>query len=200
LIDMAKPKSEERRNALLEAAIRIFAKQGLSAPTSAISREAGVAEGTLFTYFPTKEALVGAIYVGLKQDLGNTLLAGFPRKKGVVDRFRHMWNHYVDWGAAHPEAARVLREIDVRGSLGVEAQAVDAQGAAFFGELARAAREQHVIRKELSDAYLWAAINALSAMTIELMIRDPENAPRYRSEGFRLLRSGASQPGRGRAR
>jgi AcrR family transcriptional regulator len=191
---MARPKSEQRRNAILEAAIRIFARDGLSAPTSAISRAAGVAEGTLFTYFPTKDALVDAIYLDLKADLGNSLLAGFPRRENVVNRFRHMWNHYVDWGAAHPAAARVLREIEVRGFLSTKARAIDAQGAAFFGDLARAAREQHTIRKDLSDAYLWAAVNALSAMTIDLMSRDPKNAARYRSEGFELLLSGASQP------
>jgi AcrR family transcriptional regulator len=47
---MARAKSEDKRNAILSAATEVFAERGLGAATSAISHEAGVAEGTLFTY------------------------------------------------------------------------------------------------------------------------------------------------------
>ena len=58
---MARPRSEDKRNAILDAAIAEFASRGAwSTPTSAISRAAGVAEGTLFTYFANKEVLVMA--------------------------------------------------------------------------------------------------------------------------------------------
>ena len=43
---MARPKSEDKRNAILDAATRVFAERGLTAaPTSEISKQAGVAEG-----------------------------------------------------------------------------------------------------------------------------------------------------------
>jgi AcrR family transcriptional regulator len=52
---MARPKSDDKRNAILTAAIATFAARGVwSTPTSAISKAAGIAEGTLFTYFGTK--------------------------------------------------------------------------------------------------------------------------------------------------
>jgi len=42
---MARPKSEDKRNAILDAATRLFAERGLTAaPTSEISKQAGVAE------------------------------------------------------------------------------------------------------------------------------------------------------------
>jgi hypothetical protein len=50
---MAKPKSEDKRNALLSAAVQVFAERGLGAPTAAIMSAAGIAEGSLFTYFKT---------------------------------------------------------------------------------------------------------------------------------------------------
>jgi AcrR family transcriptional regulator len=46
---MAKPKSEDKRNAIVSAATRVFAERGLGAPTAAITSAAGVAEGSLFT-------------------------------------------------------------------------------------------------------------------------------------------------------
>jgi DNA-binding transcriptional regulator YbjK len=58
---VARPKSEDKRNAILDAATRLFAKRGLTAaPRSEISKQAGVAEGTLFTYFKTKDDLINA--------------------------------------------------------------------------------------------------------------------------------------------
>lgn len=50
---MSRPRSDEKRKALLEAATRIIVTQGLSAPTADIVKEAGVANGSLFTYFET---------------------------------------------------------------------------------------------------------------------------------------------------
>ena len=59
---MARPKSEDKRNAILDAATRVFAECGLTAaPTSEISRRAGVADGPLFTYFKTKDDLINAV-------------------------------------------------------------------------------------------------------------------------------------------
>ena len=53
----AQTKLETRRR-ILEAARRLFAQQGFeSATTRDIAREAKVAAGTVFNYFPTKEAI-----------------------------------------------------------------------------------------------------------------------------------------------
>lgn len=54
---MARPKSDEKRNAILLAATRVIVKQGLSAPTAGIAKKAGVPNGSLFTYFETKADL-----------------------------------------------------------------------------------------------------------------------------------------------
>lgn len=52
----------ERRAQILEAAGRVFARRGFrGATTREIAREAGVAEGTLFRYFPTKRHLLLAL-------------------------------------------------------------------------------------------------------------------------------------------
>jgi AcrR family transcriptional regulator len=54
---MPRPKSDKKRSAILEAATRIIVTQGLSASTAGIANAAGVANGTLFTYFETKTDL-----------------------------------------------------------------------------------------------------------------------------------------------
>jgi AcrR family transcriptional regulator len=49
---------ENTKRAILRAALKLFAEKGFyRTTTKAISRKAGIAEGTLFNYFPTKEDL-----------------------------------------------------------------------------------------------------------------------------------------------
>jgi hypothetical protein len=90
-VPVARPKSEDKRNAILDAATRVFAERGLTAaPTSEISKEAGVAEGTLFTYFKTKDDLMNALYREIKLELADAMMSGFPRKKSVRTRLQHV--------------------------------------------------------------------------------------------------------------
>ncbi len=49
----------ETRERILKAALRLFAKRGFEATTTRdLAETAGVAEGTLFRYFPTKKAIL----------------------------------------------------------------------------------------------------------------------------------------------
>ena len=49
---MSRPKSDEKRSAILEAATRIIVTQGLSGPTAGIAKEAGVAKPRVFNADP----------------------------------------------------------------------------------------------------------------------------------------------------
>jgi AcrR family transcriptional regulator len=67
----------ERRDRLYDAAVTLFREQGYENTTvDQITRQAGVAKGTFFNYFPTKDALLR--YVGAREigRLGVASLAG----------------------------------------------------------------------------------------------------------------------------
>ena len=105
---MAKPKSEDRRKAILAAAARVFATQGLGAPTLSIAKEAGVSNGSLFGYFDTKATLLNALFVDLKTEMGAAAIDGPP--EGSSDRYQlqHLWNGWLDWATSFPEKRRAL--------------------------------------------------------------------------------------------
>ena len=71
---MARPLSEEKKQALLTAATHAIAQLGISASTAIIAKKAEVAEGTLFRYFPTKDALFNALYLHLKKSLCSAIM------------------------------------------------------------------------------------------------------------------------------
>src|SRR5882757_3899396 len=111
--EMAKPKSEDKRNAILSAATQVFADRGLGAPTAAITSVAGVAEGSLFTYFKTKDELINALYREIKLELADAMMSDFPRKKNVRTRLRHVWDRYLKWGIANAKERKVLAQLTV---------------------------------------------------------------------------------------
>ena len=53
--------ARRNRDAMLTAARRVFAREGLDAPLDAVARAAGVSRATQHRHFPTRESLVRAI-------------------------------------------------------------------------------------------------------------------------------------------
>lgn len=104
---MARPKSEDKKQALLEAATQAIAQSGIAASTAVIARNAGVAEGTLFRYFATKDELINTLYLHLKQDLCQSMIMELDRS--ITDAkmmTRFIWNSYISWGLNHPAHQR----------------------------------------------------------------------------------------------
>lgn len=54
--------AQRNRDALLIHAAQMFADRGAEAPLEEIARGAGVGIGTLYRHFPTREALIAAVY------------------------------------------------------------------------------------------------------------------------------------------
>lgn len=109
---MARPKSEDKKQALLKAATAAFAQSGIAASTSAIARSAGVAEGTLFRYFATKDELLNELYLAIKLRLVRTMIAGLdPDEKRPKENARNIWNSYIDWGVRNPMEHKAIRRM-----------------------------------------------------------------------------------------
>ena len=73
---MARPKSEDKKQALLDAATSAIAQYGIAASTALIARRAGVAEGTLFCDFATKYDSLNAPYLHLQTCLFGVMETG----------------------------------------------------------------------------------------------------------------------------
>ena len=191
---MARPKSEDKRNAILDAATRLFAERGLTAaPTSEISKQAGVAEGTLFTYFKTKDDLISALYREIKLELADAMMSDFPRKKNVRTRLRHVWDRYMNWGIANPNQRKVLAQLQVSEVLTKESR--DAASALFveFQVMIRDAIEQRVFRNDLPVELISKSLAALVEATIDLTVSNPSQAKNYRDGGFQMFWAGVTK-------
>ena len=186
---MARPKTEERRNAILDAATETIALRGVSASTAAIASKAGVSEGTIFTYFPTKDELLNALYRELKLEIAGLLMSSFPRRASVRSRIQHIWNHYVEWGSKNFSKFQALQQLTIWAGLTDEAKAAGIQQFENIRQIYADATAQHLWRP-LSQEHVGLTMTALSDMTINIIRKYPAEAVMYRETGFALFWNG----------
>ena len=163
---MPRPRSEDKRNAILQAAIVEFAAGGVwTTPTSAISRAAGVAEGTLFTYFATKDALVNELYRALKLELAEVMLSTYPANGDARAKLKHIWTRYVHWGVANPDKFKVMAQLRLSDQVSEESRDF---GRAPFIELERLASDciKRKIIRNYPVAFIGAMLGGLAETTM----------------------------------
>ena len=182
---MARPRSGDKRRAILDAALRICAERGISgAPTSAISKAAGIAEGSLFTYFNTKDELLGELYLELRMEFSRHL-TDFPFGKDVYTRLKYIWDKYLDLGAAHPEQLKVLAQLRASGKLFRENETPPLALVEILKGTAEAAQGTEL--GKLPAEYLVLMFRAQAEITLEYINAHPESSAMCRELGFKML-------------
>ncbi len=179
---MARPLSEDKRDAILASAAELVAALGTGAPTARIARGAGVAEGTLFTYFPDKDALLAALFLDLEAELAAALLDNVPAGLRPRERIRRMWDRLIDWSAANPVRLKALKQLKVSDRIGAESRRCGEQLFADFRTMLDAALAGHA--RGLSADYVGAVLNALAETTLDFIARDPGRHDHHRALGF----------------
>ena len=183
---MARPRSDEKRGAILSAATRVIAAHGLGAPTAAIAKEAGVSNGSLFTYFETKADLLNQLYIELKAEMAAAALHGLPAEASIREQMRHGWTHWLRWATSCPEKRRALAQLDVSDDVTPESRQTAARTGAGIARLLERSRENGPMR-DAQPGFVAALMAALADTTTDFMIRDPANADAHGAAAFDAL-------------
>ncbi len=183
---MARLKSEEKRARILAAAIKVFAEQGLNAPTAKISQVAGISDGSLFTYFETKDDLLNQLYLEIKSEGREKMMSAYPAKASLEQRVRHVWNNYIDLGLADPDKYKVLTQLSVSDRISEQTQRTSQEGYEALHVMMQECLMSGALRDQ-SPAFGTALIFSLAEMTLRFIGQQPQDADRYRSAGFTAL-------------
>jgi AcrR family transcriptional regulator len=183
---MARPRSEEKQLALLEAATQVIASQGLGAPTSAIAKRAGVAEGTLFRYFPTKDDLLNDLFAHIVGNLAQVLQASEEPQRSAKERLCILWNAYFDWGYANPDAHSAMNQLalseKIRPEIYEAASHLCADFNCFIDHHSHAG-----LNASASSEFAEATLAAIGDVALNFARRKAEDAHAYRAAGFEFL-------------
>jgi AcrR family transcriptional regulator len=184
---MARLKSEEKRTAILTAAAQAVAERGMGAPTALIAKRAGVAEGSIFTYFADKDILLNELYLSAKNSLRDTMYEGYPSRAPIAERFEHVWNRYLDWGMAEPALRVAMAQLTVSERI---TAATRVEGERVFGDIAGLFDEgmaSGVLRRGQPIGFMAGIITAVAETTLQFMAKNTAEANDYRRAGFEAI-------------
>ena len=183
---MSRPKSDEKRSAILEAATRIIVIQGLSAPTARIAKEAGVANGSVFTYFETKTDLFNQLYLELKAEMATAALNDLRVDAEPREQLSHIWQRWMIWAVSCPEKRRALAQLNVSDEITSETRAAGHKTMAPVAELLEYIRASGPMR-QTPMGFVVSIMNSIAEATIEIMAQDEPHARKRCNEGFDAL-------------
>ncbi|WP_428848299.1 TetR/AcrR family transcriptional regulator [Shewanella olleyana] len=97
----------DKKQAILDAALILFVEQGFhGTSTASIAKKSGVATGTLFHHFPTKEALLNHLFVAVKQEFADSITASMAEP--AVDEVAIQLNDDTITGSTELNASQSL--------------------------------------------------------------------------------------------
>jgi AcrR family transcriptional regulator len=93
---------KEKQEQILNAALKLFVEFGFHAtPTSKIAKEAGVANGTLFHYYKTKNELIVALYMFLYKKLDNYSTSSVKEEDSLELKLQKIFLNTLEWSQEH---------------------------------------------------------------------------------------------------
>ena len=109
-------KQLDKRERILEAAIRVFARKGFyDSKVSHIAKEANVADGTIYLYFHNKEDLLIHVFEESANRFIQHLRAELAKERDSAEKLRKLIAMHLDLVKHHPELAQVI-QIELRSS------------------------------------------------------------------------------------
>ena len=156
---------DDKREAILAAALQLFAERGFhGTAVPLIAEKAEVGAGTIYRYFPSKEAIANALYQRWKGALAATLVGDFPFEAAPRAQLAHFCARAFAFARQHPLAFDFLELHHHAPYLDEESRAIEAMvlepARQFFAQHQRS-RATRKAPPELLGAIVWGAVVGL---------------------------------------
>jgi len=101
----------EKRAAIIKATLELVSENGFhGAPMAMVAERAGVAAGTIYRYFESKDVLIKATYADLEERLLQKVLENYPEKSPEREKFAHLARVLVTHWISSPVEFRFLEQ------------------------------------------------------------------------------------------
>ncbi len=112
---------EHKPEAILAAAVEVFRHYGVGASTAKVAEAAGVSNGTLFNYFPTKQDLIDQLYLSIKRDMIDSV-GPIDDRQPLPEQLRSIWQRWFRWARVNRGAHEVMNLLLQSGMASAAAQ------------------------------------------------------------------------------
>jgi AcrR family transcriptional regulator len=171
---MDKTEPSTKYDSILAAALTLFTTHGFQgAPTSRIAQEAGVATGTLFHHFESKEALINALYLSIKEELAAALRHGLEDDQTVESNVKQLWLNTLRWILSHPVEHQFLTQFGSSTAISALSKEQAMTDTAFMAALVERGKREGII-KNLPTELLGELHYAMTQAAARYFLTHPE--------------------------
>jgi AcrR family transcriptional regulator len=119
----------DKRDSIINAALKLFVDNGFhGTATGKIAQEAGVANGTLFQYFKTKDELVIALYMHIKDELAEYISKNTADNADFKETVKTQVLSSLYWALDNPTKFRFIQQFHTSPYIGqVEQDLIEKQ-------------------------------------------------------------------------
>jgi AcrR family transcriptional regulator len=157
--------TSDKRECILSAALELFAEKGFhGTAVPEIAQKAGVAAGTIYRYFESKEAMVNAVYQRHKGMLLATVLDDFPYGGEARVQIHHFISKVLTFAKKHPQAFKFLELHHHAPYLDAESREVESNVIAMTNAFVEQNERAKVLRKApegVLAALVWGGVVGL---------------------------------------
>ena len=180
------------REKILETALTLFTERGFfGTPTSLISKEAGVATGTLFFYFPTKEELIDTLYRRVKSEAAQEMCRGFAAEKNAKARIRRIGINAVSWGIENKKKMKFMEQFAHSPFVSTSAHKEGTSHFLFLQDVVREGIRDGTIRNTDPELLFCMMASALSGLIERASaVRDPAERKKIIDDGLDFIFNG----------
>ncbi len=94
---MARPKSEEKYDAIMQVTLDLVIEVGFHGLSMAkIAKRAGVATATIYVYFDNTEAILNQLYMDLKQVVARDIVKGYKPFMSAEEGYKRIWRNQFE--------------------------------------------------------------------------------------------------------
>ena len=160
-----RPAQGDKQRQILDAALGLFAERGFHGTrVPLVAEAAGVATGTIYHYFDSKEALVNAVFRDAKARLHEALFSGLATDSRPHELFREIWRRLVRFARTEPVSFQFLEMQDHVPYLDETSRALEMNVLAplwLAGHALTPAVAERKLPVEASMALVWGALVGL---------------------------------------
>lgn len=112
LISMDKAiKIPDKRQIIMQSALELFVERGFhDAPMAEIAEKAGVAAGTIYRYFESRDVLITELHHELKDKIIAVLQKGYPSGNPLREGFLYFLRELISYFIRHPLHFRYMEQ------------------------------------------------------------------------------------------
>jgi len=101
----------DKRQEIMLAALELLAEQGFhGAPMAQIASQAGVAAGTIYCYFESRDVLIRELYRDIEGRINTRIEEGAAADRPTRHRFEHVCRVLLDYFIQHPLEFRYIEQ------------------------------------------------------------------------------------------